>query len=330
MAVGLIATGGTIASLSDWTDGAARPAVGADELLRRLGLATEADKVVTRDVARVSGWDVTPTMMLHVAREAQALLAGDEVSGVVVTHGTDTIEETAFLCDLLHRSERPLVLTAAMRSLDEPGTDGPRNLRSALRAARTTGLGTYGALVGMGGAFHAARWVRKVDSRRIDAISSPGRGPLARAAEDAVVFVGPPPPRVTFQIPNELPTVVVVNAYTGAGPDLIETVVTTTDARGLVVEGTGLGNVPEALVAGIQRVLDAGIPVVVASRVLSGGTGAVYGGPGGGASLKSMGVLGAGQLPAGKARLLLSVLLGLGLEGGRLKSSFTSTVEKLR
>jgi L-asparaginase len=330
MPVGLIATGGTIASLPDPESGAPRPAVGPEELLRSIPQPAEAGEIVTRELGRVSGWDMTPALMLQVAREARELVRDGGVSGVVVTHGTDTIEETAFLCDLLLDSEAPVVFTAAMRSFDEPGADGPCNLLNALRAARSPKLRGHGAVVAMNDELHAARWVRKLDSCRISAFSSPNRGPVALVSDGSLTFGRPPPTRVSFPLPAELPAVSVASAFTGARAELIEAIMEGTEARGLVVEGTGLGNLPASVVPGVERALAAGIPVVVASRTASGGTRPHYGGPGGGASLHSLGVLQAGGLPVGKARLLLSVLLGLDLSAGELRDSFAGAVERLR
>lgn len=288
------------------------------------------DEVVTCEVARVSGWEVTPAIMLDIARGMREVLGRGEVSGVVVTHGTDTVEETAFICDLLLDSPQPALFTGAMRSLDAREPDGPHNLHDALRAASCAALESYGAIVAMSGELHAARWVQKMHSHRTSAFSSPERGPVARLSADAIALMRPPPRRVTFPLPDHLPTVAVANAYTGADPKLIEAILDATAARGLVVEGTGLGNLPAELVPGIERLVATGIPVVVASRVASGGTKPLYGGPGGGANLRSVGVLEAGDLPAGKARLLLGVLLGLGLREGELRKSFADAVEHLR
>jgi L-asparaginase len=291
VALRVIATGGTIASLADPETGAVRPAVGARELVAGVpGL--EALAPVVEEVDRVNGWNVTPDTMLEVARRAAA--AREE--SVVVTHGTDTVEETAFLCDIT--VERPVAFAAAMRSGDELGADGPRNLLFAARVAGTA----PGTVLAMNDEVHAARWVRKLHSRSPAAFGSPGHGPVAG-----------PLPRWTVAPPRALDRPVpVLQTYTGLPPDLIGALLDATGAAGLVLEGTGLGNVPGSAEPGVRAALERGLPVVVATRVPHGGTGAVYGGPGGGVTLREAGAIAAGTLSAAKARLLLMVLLARG------------------
>jgi L-asparaginase len=287
MALRVIATGGTIASLADPETGAVRPAVGASELIAGVPGLAEFEPVVD-EVDRVNGWNVTPATMLEVARRAAA--AREEA--VVVTHGTDTVEETAFFCDIT--VERPLAFAAAMRAGDELGADGPRNLLHAARVAPDA----PGTVLVMNDEVHPARWVRKAHTRSPAAFVSPGRGPLRR-------WTVAPPAALDKPVP-------VVQTYTGMEEWLIAAVLHAAGAAGLVVEGTGLGNVPGSAEAGIRMALDRGLPVVIATRVPTGGTGAVYGGPGGGVTLRDAGVIPAGSLTAGKARLLLMLLLARG------------------
>jgi L-asparaginase len=283
----VIATGGTIASLADPETGAVRPAVGASELVASVpGL--EAFDPVVEEVDRVNGWNMTPATMLEVARRAAA--AREEA--IVVTHGTDTVEETAFLCDVT--VERPLAFAAAMRAGDELGADGPRNLLRAAEVAPTA----PGTVLVMNDEVHPARWVRKAHTRSPAAFVSPGRGPLRR-------WTVAPPAALDRPVP-------VLQTYTGMEKGLIGALLDATGAAGLVLEGTGLGNVPGSAEPGIRAALERGLPVVVATRVASGGTGAVYGGPGGGVTLREAGVIPAGTLTAAKARLLLMLLLARG------------------
>ncbi len=165
--VRLLATGGTIASLPDPETGAVRPVVSADELARGL------DGVVAEEVARVNGWNVTPATMLDVARRASA------GGPVVVTHGTDTAEETAYLLDLVHTDDRPVVLTGAQRPADHPEADGPRNLRDALSVAADPGARGLGVLVVFDGLVLAARGTRKVHTSETAAFAQPDGQVLA-------------------------------------------------------------------------------------------------------------------------------------------------------
>jgi L-asparaginase len=315
MTVRLIATGGTIASLADPETGAVRPAVSAEDLVATVpGLGP----VEVEEVAHVNGWNVTPATMLEVARRASA------GGAVVVTHGTDTVEETAFLCDLT--VEADVVFAAAMRSGGEIAADGPRNLLCASHVAESEAARGMGTMLVLNDEIHAARWARKQDSSRVSAFVSPGHGPIGMVVPGSVRIAMRPPRRIRVPIPDALPAVPVLQTYTGLEEHLIEAVLGTTGAAGLVLGGTGLGNVPGSAERGIAAAIARGLPVVVATRVPTGGTGAVYGGPGGGVTLRELGVIAADGLSAAKARLLLMLLLA---SGGDVRARFEEAVETL-
>jgi L-asparaginase len=305
----VVATGGTIASLPDPETGAVRPAVGAEELVAGVPELAEIDELEVVELDRVNGWNVTPAKMLEVARCLNERLAASEVRGAVVTHGTDTVEETTFVCDLLVEGDKPVAFAAAMRSGAEPAADGPRNLICAARVAAADDAAGLGAVLVMNDEVHAARWAVKTDSYRVSAFSSPGHGPLGHATPERLA-IRSRPERFTIAPPGRLGReVAVVKTYTGMGEGLIDAVLADTGAAGLVLEGTGAGNVPGAALPGIARAAERGLPVVVATRTATGGTIPIYGGPGGGVTLRELGVAGAGGLTAAKARLLLMIAL---------------------
>jgi L-asparaginase len=321
MTVAIVATGGTIASLADPDTGVVRPAVSAADLARGL------TDVRVEEVARVNGWNVTPDTMLDVARRVSAALEEDEIEGAVVTHGTDTVEETAFLCDVTVASDKPVVFAAAMRSGGELGADGPRNLACAVDVARSAAARELGAVLVMADEIHAARWVRKLHSFGPSAFGSPGHGAIGAVAPGSISVHMPRPRRFVVPRPASLDRPVpVVQTYTGREEGMIEAVLEASGAAGVVLEGTGLGNVPGSAERGIAAALQRGLPVVVSTRTPSGGTAAVYGGPGGGVTLRELGVLAAGGLSAAKARLLLMVLLA---GGGDVRARFEEAVETL-
>jgi L-asparaginase len=180
-----------------------------------------------------------------------------------------------------------------------------------------------GAMLVLNDEIHAARWARKQDSSRVSAFASPGHGPIGTVVPGSVRMLMGPPLSVLVPLPDALPPVPILQTYTGIEEGVIETVLDATGAAGLVLEGTGLGNVPGAAERGIAAAIARGLPVVVATRVPTGGTGAVYGGPGGGVTLHELGVLAAGALSAAKARLLLMLLLA---EGGDVRAQFEHAV----
>jgi L-asparaginase len=311
----VLTTGGTIASLPDPESGAKRPAVSGEELVASVPGLDQVAKVEVEEVAAQSSWNLTPAHMLAVARRAGEALADQGVDGVVVTHGTDTLEETAFLCDLTLRAGGPVVFVGAMRSPDELSADGPRNLLNAVRVAAAPEARGAGAVVAMDDEIHAARWVRKLDTL-VAPFRSPRRGPIGWVTPTSLELPWLPPRAYTIDPPDELSQAVpLVSVYPGMEEGVIQAAIDATGAAGLVLEGTGSGNVPGSAVSGIRAALEGGLAVILATRVPGGATGSGYGSPGGGAALRELGVVAAGPLSAGKARLLLMALLAAGIAG---------------
>jgi L-asparaginase len=331
MEVRILTTGGTIASLPDPETGAKRPALSGEELVASVPGLEAVASVEVEEIVSVTSWNLTPADMLAVARRASAALAEPDIDGVVVTHGTDTLEETAFLVDLTLRAERPVVIVGAMRSADEPSADGPRNLLNAVRVAAAPEASGVGAVVAMGDEIHAARWVRKLDSGLASAFGSPRRGPIGRVTPGSLELPFVPPRGITVDLPEELThEVPVVAGYAGMDPAVIDAVVEAGGAAGLVVEGSGSGNVPGSAMPGIRRAVERGLPVVAATRVPGGAGRSGYGSPGGGAELRELGVVGAGPLSSGKARLLLMTLLASGMSAGDAARTFEEAVATFR
>jgi L-asparaginase len=324
----LVATGGTIASLPDPATGAVRPAIAPEDLVRLTALETGFEIEVI-EVARVNGWNVTPDTMLAVVARLGERLADPCVAGAIVTHGTDTVEETAFLAELLVDSAKPVVFTAAMRTGAELGADGPRNLANAARVAGSAAAAGWGALVVMNDEVHCARWCVKTDSFRPSALSSPGYGPVGYVTPERVRITSAPE-RFVLQPPLRFDAAVpIVTTYSGMPSRAIASVLEATGARGLVVQGTGAGNVPGSIEPALRETVDAGMVVAIATRVLTGGTVPIYGGPGGGVTLRDAGVVSAGGLTAAKARLLLMVALAGGTDPARAAQLFRACVQQL-
>lgn len=328
-----MSTGGTIASVRTSNSGAVAVGLSVSELLANVGDVAAVDVGPVEELARVNGWNVDPDLMWQVADAVRRLAAGSDVDGVVVTHGTDTIEETAFVADVMTESDKPVVFAAAMRSGDATSPDGPHNLAGALRAAGSAALRGMGAVLCMNDEIHAARWARKTHSSRVDAFTS-APGPVATVDPDGEVrrlrgllerWTIPGPTQVDCLRPEAVP---VVHAYTGMSAAALKAAGERHTIRGLVIEGFGIGNLPGALVGPIRELIDRGVVVVVSTRVPQGGTWPVYGGPGSGTDLAGVGVLGAGTLTTGKARLLLLGCLA-GHKAGDAAKTFQEAVEVL-
>jgi len=311
----LIATGDTIA----YGRRGAAPAVltGAELLATLPPGAHRGATIVTEDVRVEPSWDMSPATMLMLARRVRSAILDDGYEGVVVSHGVDTVEETAFLTDLLAgpaTARAGIVFTGALRRPDDPYPDGPRNLAAALTAARDPALRMAGAVVCAGDDLHAARWVTLVDALGAAAFSSAPYPPLGRVVGDRVETIATPPPRPPRPLGEPATDVTLIKTYPGMDGTLLMAAVDA-GAAGIVLEGTGAGNVPASLLATISDLTDWKIPVVVASRSRTGEGDLADLGLG--ASIAAAaGAVSARGLSAPKARLALMVALGTGSAGG--------------
>jgi len=305
-------TGGTIASRRDPATGAVRAAATGDELLHLAPqLATVADLSVD-PVAAVNGWNVTPALMFDLAQRVETALAHPAVDGAIVTHGTDTVEETAFLLDLVVHSGKPVVFAVALRHLEEPGTDGPRNLLDAARVAAHPATPGRGVLLVANETIHSARHLTKTHTTNPAAFESPNHGPVGVVTAGGVRYIRPPEPRRPIAVSRIEPEVFLYKVAAGADDRPLRWALAA-GSKGIVIEGSGAGNVPAAVVPGIETALAAGVPVVLSSRCARGFLAPIYGGGGaigGGHDLTALGVIPADGLPSQKARIKLMVALG--------------------
>jgi L-asparaginase len=298
----LLATGDTIAQ----QPGLSHVASGK-ELLALVGPV--AAEVVVEDVLAEPSWDTSVSTLLAIARRAHAALTEDGFDGVVVTHGVDNLEETAFLTDLLVGPAAALggiVFTGATRLLDDPASDGPRNLRSALAVVADPAVRGAGALVCFDDDLHAARWARLADPTRPAAFTSEPYPRLGAVVAGKAALVASPPP-LHPRPPGEPETdVAVIRTYSGMTAGVVNAVIDA-GARGIVLEGSGAGNVPVEMFSSIIELTHWEIPVVIAPRV------PVLGRSVGGAELaEKAGAILAPGMTAGHARVALMVALGGG------------------
>lgn len=318
MTVVVLSTGGTIMARADPETGKLVPAVSADELVEMMAWPG-APELEVEDFTSVPSWDVHGDLALRLARRAREHAARDGVDGVVVPHGTDTMEETVYLVDLLLADgAAPVVLTGAQRAASEPDADGPANLRAAIRVAMSAAARGRGAMICFAGEVHAAREVRKVHTSALGAFASPGYGPIGHVDGETVAFRRRPERRGALELrldPEALDTRVdLLRLYAGADARFVRAAVQS-GARAIVLEATGRGNANDAVVAGVREAVAAGVAVVVCSRAAAGRVEPAYG-RGGGADLADAGALFAGDLAGAKARILLEVALGAGIDPG--------------
>lgn len=308
----LAALGGTISASVD-EQGRYTPVRSGAELLDSVPGILELADVEAAEVARLPSHAVTPADMHDLARGVREW-AGAGYDGVVVTHGTDTMEETAYALALQLDLEIPVVLTGAMRPGEEPGSDGPANLIAAVRVAASSEFAGLGPLVVMNDEVHGARRATKVHTSRVAAFASPSFGPLGYVVEDRAVLNTRPAARDYLGMPQTMDKRVEL-VWAAAGSDGLLVEASAAVADGIVVAGTGGGHAPKSMAESLERAVASGVPAVLASRCVSGpvleGT---YDGPGSETHLIGAGLLPAGDLSPLKARLRLLTALSLGLD----------------
>jgi len=298
----LLATGGTIASRRDASGSAVAAVSGADLVA---GLPIQADvRVQVDDVLRVGGYLMTLPLMAVLAERACEHLRRPEVAGLVVTHGTDTTEETAFLLDLVGADERPVVLTGAQRPADAPDSDGPANLADAVAVAAAPAARGLGALVVFGGRVFAARGVRKSHTLAVDTFTSPSGGAIGWVRDGRVQVELRPRRRPALPLP----------------PGALDA-----GARGIVLEATGAGNANPTVCQAVGELSRRGVVLVTSTRVEAGPVAALYGN-GGGTDLVRAGAVASGALRPSQARVLLAVLLSISDDPQSVREQFTEHV----
>jgi L-asparaginase len=319
----LLFTGGTISMRHDAALGGAVPALTGREILAATRGIEEVADVESEEWGAFPGPHMTVERMWMLRNRIAEHLGRPEVTGVVVTHGTDSIEETAYLLARSLDDEKPIVMTGAMRTASELGWDGPANLLDSVRVAASDESRGYGVLVVMSGRVFTVLDVTKAHTQLLDAFESPGLGPVGVIDDGRVIFRRAlPPPRPLLCPAEPLGPVDIVYAYAGADARLLDAALAS--ARGVVVAGMGRGNVPPAMVPGIERWLAAGKPVVVASRAQRGRVGMTYGYPGGGRRLRELGAVLAGGRRPQQARIDLLLALGAGYDLERIRAVMES------
>ena len=315
--ISLLGMGGTISTGA--SPKGALPTLGAEDLAKGLLGGGAPDVVVkTRDVFRISSRSVAPEHMWHLATAVREEI-DNGANGVVITHGTDTLEETAYALAMLVDSTVPIAVTGAMRVPGSLGEDGPGNLAAALAVVQNPAFAAYGPVVVFQDEVHAARWAAKFHSARVGAFASPTTGPVGVVVEGrAFPLLGPSPYKELLSSraePNK--RVELLTLVAGADGMIVDAIADKID--GLVIAGTGGGHTPPAMAESIVRVVKAGIPVVLTSRsadphVLNN----TYGGAGGEIFFREEGLYTAVNLSGPKARLRLLFGLSAGLSPAEL------------
>ena len=270
----ILATGGTIAGSggSAFGNGYTPGQISASQMvaeIEALGIAAVLDPM---EIASIGSQDIGWTEWDRLHAEVLRAQADDSICGVIITHGTDTAEETAFLLDLTLAAGKPVVLVGAMRAADAVGSDGMRNFANGVRVASDPASAARGVLVVMGDTVFAASDVRKAATSNIDAFKGFPRGPLARVTPTSLDWFGPAArtgEKARFDWPARMPRVAILTAGAGMDAKPVEALLGI-GCEGIVLAGMGQGNAPRVVLDALEAAVRAGVPVVRSSRVDEG------------------------------------------------------------
>ena len=307
--VAIVFTGGTISMTVDEKIGAAIPTLSGEQIM---SMVTNIDKVAEVEVfnfAEIPGPHVTPEKMLELKNYVNNLLLRDDICGVVITHGTDSLEETAFFLDLTITSIKPVIVTGAMRSSSELGYDGPSNLSAAVCTAISDKAVNKGVLVVLNTEVLLASEATKTNTLALNTFQSLSSGPLGVVDCNELILSKDKVRRTLIDTNKVESKVALFKSGVGMDEDFIK-FAADNGYKGIVIEAMGRGNIPPAMYEGVKYAREKDIPVVIVSRCHSGRVFDSYGYLGSGRDLRNLGCIFGGDLPGQKARIKLMLALG--------------------
>ena len=319
--VPVVFTGGTISMTIDPDLGAAIPSLTGEEIL---ALATNINKVATiesHNFDEIPSPHMTFEKLMELKQYVNDLLAREDVCGVVVTHGTDSLEETAYFLDLVLDNKKPVVVTGAMRSSSELGYDGSSNLSAAVCTAISESAIGKGVLIAMNNEVLLASEATKIDTLALNTFQSPSSGSLGIIDCNQLVVLKSPSNRTIIDTDKYEPKVALFKTGLDMSDDLIR-FATDSGYKGIIIEGMGRGNIPVQVYEGVKYARAKGVQVVLVSRCLTGRVYDSYGYPGSGRDLKNIGCIFGGDLPGQKARIKLMLALGKTNDDQEIKDIF--------
>lgn len=302
--IAVVFNGGTISMKVDERLQAAVPSLSGEDIMSLVTGVEEYANVENHTFSSLPSPHVTPKLMLELSNFVQDLADREDIDGIVVTHGTDTLEETAYFLDLTVKTKKPIVVTGAMRSSSELGYDGPFNLATSICTAISEESKGRGVLVCFNGELNDAIEVTKANSMALNAFRTPNFGPIGVVDNNNVIFYRKGKKGSKFTPRNMDKDVALIKCVSGMTSDFIDFSLEK-GYKGLVIEAMGRGNVPPSVVPGIKRALDMGFPVIIVSRCFEGRVFESYGYEGGGKHLIDMGCIFGDTMPGQKARIKL-------------------------
>jgi L-asparaginase len=318
----MIATGGTIAMQIDPVKNAPIPALSGEDLVAGVPELAKVARVRVESPFNIPSDYMDPERWVAIQKLVVKALASDEVAGVIISHGTDTLEETAFFLDLTVSSEKPIVLVGSQRNASERDFDGPRNLLNATRICVSPEARGKGAMITLNNQINAAREATKTHTSDVETFKSGDFGFLGVVDHDRFLFARASLRRQHIALKGTpLPRVDIVAMYAGADGTLLRAA-EAAGAKGIVIQALGWGNVNIPMYEAVQGAIDRGIVVVISTRVPNGRVLPVYGMVGGGKTLKEAGAVFADNLSPQKARILLMLALQSTLSPAEVQQLF--------
>lgn len=305
----VIFNGGTISMKVDPKIQAAVPTLTGEEIMSMVTGIESYAEIESYTFSSLPGPHMTPELMLELSDYVKSFLNREDVDGVVVTHGTDTLEETAYLLDLTIKNEKPVVVTGSMRNSSELGYDGPANLAAAICTATSKASRNRGVLVCLNDELNCASEVTKSHSMNLNTFQSPEFGPIGIVDHNEAIYYRNNENKeyiITDKVENNVD---LIKACTGMDGKLVDFCVAN-GTKGLVIEAMGRGNIPPKMAEAVERAIQKGVAVVIVSRCFKGRVLDSYGYPGGGKGLRNAGAIFGESLPGQKARIKLMLALG--------------------
>ena len=310
--IAIIFNGGTISMKIDEKIKAAVPSLSADEIMSMIPGVEDYAEIEAYTFSSMPSPHMTLETMLKLSKFTTELVERDDIDGVVITHGTDTLEETAYLLDLTVKTKKPVVVTGAMRSGSELGYDGPFNLATSICTAISDEAVGRGVLVCFNGELNSASEVTKANSMALNAFRTPNFGPIGIVDNDNVIFYRDANHLEKYDVSKIEKQVALIKCVVDMDSSYIDYLIER-GYGGIVIEALGRGNVPPKMVKGIKKAIELEIPVVVVSRCFEGRVFESYGYEGGGKQLKNLGVIFGDTLPGQKARIKLILAINSGM-----------------
>lgn len=307
-------TGGTISMQAD-DSGAV--VTSQENPMNHVSNPLEGVEVHALDFFNLPSPHIKPKHMLALYQKIKE--EADYYDGFVITHGTDTLEETAYFLDTMEVPHKPIVLTGAMRSSNELGSDGVYNYLSALRVASDNKAADKGVLVVMNDEIHAAKYVTKTHTTNVSTFQTPTHGPLGLIMKYEILYFKTAEPRVRFDLDRIQGLVPIIPVYAGMTEELLD-LLPVDQLDGLIIQAFGAGNVPKETSQKLNALIQEGLPIALVSRCFNGIAEPVYAYEGGGVCLQKAGVFFVKELNAQKARLKLLIAINAGLTGEELRA----------